>query len=950
VLRSCLSMLRLNPVLRTIVLPVLFSSLFAAAQVVAVIPASPGDAGTDPGQPAASSSPQSQQPGPRQRLAPRADWKLRPPIHVLRLPEAPATAGTSAISGAFATYFGGPIISNVHVVQVLYGTGSYLPGVQATTTPSVASFFADITQSSFFDFLAEYSTVGVTADNGTAGSNQALGHGFFDGQVTISPSAVNNGSTISDDQIQAELLAQVNAGHLPAPVIDAQGNVNTLYMIYFPAGKTILLGKTTSCQNGGFCAYHNSTNGVFGGKNLLYGVMPDTQPPSLCARGCGSGSPLDIVTNVTSHELAEAATDANTGPVNAFAPPLAWFDPINGEIADICEGQEASVTANGTPYIVQQIFSNVQGDCVAGPLQFKMTAGPDVGAGTQFDISMEVQSNAGTSVLTGYTGTVHFTSSDPAAVLPVDYTFIVGDGGRHHFVAKLNTSGSQTITAADTVLKGTDSPVTVGVNQPNVSQFSLASPQFATIGTSVTVVVQALDPSSILQTSYNGKVHFTSSDAGAVLPPDTNLVNGVGTFSVTFNNAAIQNLQVADALTPTIFKSVPVTVTATSANPTTTTLSVNTNPSTFGQSVLLTMKVTGNGVDTNFGTMTMTVDGFPFVSGGFANPTVEFLSASGGTHTVYANYQGDGVRGNSASAPLTITVNPAASTIVLSTAASSAPFGTPVELNTQFTPEAFPRGSVTFFDGANPLAIIPANQTSSSGFTISSLPVGSHSITATFSGSPDLLPSSSAPITQVITQGLTPDYTLSSNTNFGTVSAGQTAIFTITTQAINGFTGDVRFSCGTLPALTTCTFTPVQAVVGNGASSMITTLSVKTTGPHASLQPTGLPVPGADRQGNALAWGGGAFVFAVVLLVGIGPGKRRRVPGLALLALVLALTVISCGGSGTPHSSPTPTPTPTPATPLGTSSITVSAVGISTSGSKPANPNQQLHISLTVLQ
>ncbi|HWZ42201.1 MAG TPA: Ig-like domain-containing protein [Candidatus Saccharimonadales bacterium] len=876
---------------------------------------------------------------------------MRAPVHVLHSPEAPVAAGAVAFPGVLVSYFGGPIISNIHVVQVLYGAGSYLPGVQSTTTPSVASFFADITQSPFFDFLAEYSTVGVTAIDGTAGANQALGHGFFDGQVTIAPSAANNGASISDDQIQAELLAQVNAGHLPAPVMDAQGNVNTLYMIYFPAGKTILQGNTSSCQNGGFCAYHNSTNALFSGKNLLYGVMPDTQPPSLCARGCGSGSPLDIVTNVTSHELAEAVTDANVGPVNTFAAPLAWLDPINGEIGDICVGREASVTANGTLYIVQQIFSNVQGDCVAGPLQFRMVAVPDVGAGTQFDISMVVVSNAGTSVLTGYAGTVHFTSSDPAAVLPVDYTFTVGDSGLHHFVATLNTSGLQTITAADTVLKGTDSPVTVGVNQPNVSQFSLASPQFAAIGASVTVVVQALDPSSVPQASFNGKVHFTSSDTGAILPPDTSLVNGVGTFSVTFNNAAIQNLQVADALTRTIVKSVPVTVTAAGANPTTTTLSVNINPSIFGQQLLLTTAITGNGVATSGGILTLTVDGFPFVEGGIFDTSVQSLSAPGGTHTVYANYQGDGVRGNSASAPLTIVVNPAASTTVLTTSASSASFGAPVTLTTQTIPAASNRGSVAFFDGANPFAIVPASQAAFPfGFTIGSLPPGSHSITAAFSGSPDLLASTSAPITQVITPGLTPNYSLSSTTNVGTVAVGQKAIFTITAQAINGFTGDVRFSCGALPALTTCTFTPELAAVGNGVFSATTMLSVKTTGPHASLQPTGLPIPGAGRRVNVLAWGGGLFVFAAVLLVGAGQGKHRRTLGLTLAALVLALAVISCGGHGTQQSGPSPTPTPPPATPAGTSSITVSAAGIATSGSKPANPNQQLHISITVLQ
>src|SRR5712671_4882490 len=109
-----------------------------------------------------------------------------PPIHVLKLhePGVSVLAPTLAVAGAFPLYFGGPIISNVHLVQVLYGVGSYIPGVQATTTPSVASFFTDITQSSYFDMLAEYSTVGVMTADGTPGTNQTVGHGFFDGQFT----------------------------------------------------------------------------------------------------------------------------------------------------------------------------------------------------------------------------------------------------------------------------------------------------------------------------------------------------------------------------------------------------------------------------------------------------------------------------------------------------------------------------------------------------------------------------------------------------------------------------------------------------------------------------------------------------------------------------------------------------------------------------------------------
>ena len=47
--------------------------------------------------------------------------------------------------------------------MVLYGAGSYLPNIAGTATPTMANFFTDITQSTLFDMLSEYSTAGVTA-------------------------------------------------------------------------------------------------------------------------------------------------------------------------------------------------------------------------------------------------------------------------------------------------------------------------------------------------------------------------------------------------------------------------------------------------------------------------------------------------------------------------------------------------------------------------------------------------------------------------------------------------------------------------------------------------------------------------------------------------------------------------------------------------------------------
>ena len=77
---------------------------------------------------------------------------------------------------------------------------------------------------------------------------------------------------------------------------------------------------------------------------------------------------------------------------------------------------------------------------------------------------------------TGYSGTIHFTSSDGQAILPADYTFIPGDGGVHTFSARLKTAGSQSLTATDTVTSSIAGTQTITV------QAAPASIRFAVIG------------------------------------------------------------------------------------------------------------------------------------------------------------------------------------------------------------------------------------------------------------------------------------------------------------------------------------------------------------------------------------------------------------------------------------------------------------------------------------
>jgi hypothetical protein len=57
-------------------------------------------------------------------------------------------------------------------------------------------------------------------------------------------------------------------------------------------------------------------------------------------------------------------------------------------------------------------------------------------------------------------------------------------------------------------------------------------------------------------------VHFTSSDSGAVLPPDSKLTNGSGTFPVTLTNAGFQTITATDTASNSIHGSLSLTAVA----------------------------------------------------------------------------------------------------------------------------------------------------------------------------------------------------------------------------------------------------------------------------------------------------------------------------------------------------------------------------------------------------
>jgi hypothetical protein len=208
--------------------------------------------------------------------------------------------------------------------------------------------------------------------------------------------------------------------------------------------------------------------------------------------------------------------------------------------------------------------------------------------------------------------------------------------------------------------------------------------------------------------------------------------------------------------------------------PTSTTLTPSVTSFTHGTAVTMSGSVTGTSTPTGDVALVTTStepnnqgEDFFTLSKGTYSQSVNFLP--GGSYNIYGYYSGDGVNGPSSSTPVAITVTPESSSTVLSvynslnypptslSSGGTVQYGAPTILNAVPGPTTasnlttYPTGSVIFLDGSSAIntAVVTAN-----GYAQYNGPfaVGSHSITAKYSGDGSYGPSTSSSATFTVTQ------------------------------------------------------------------------------------------------------------------------------------------------------------------------------------------------------
>lgn len=307
-----------------------------------------------------------------------------------------------------------------------------------------------------------------------------------------------------------------------------------------------------------------------------------------------------------------------------------------------------------------------------------------------------------------------------------------------------------------------------------------------------------------------------------------------------------------------------------------------------------------------------TVAGGDGSSGGFVSGVALFnAQLPFGPGTLSAAYSGDGNFAPSKSAPVSVEVQAQASLKV--TAPASVQEGQPVAVAFTVT-SSFASGPAiggTIQATANEAGGASQNATltvsnGAAQWNLASLPVGTTTVAATYSGDANYLPSIGISTAQMTVAG--PTFAMTAGNSSMTVSApGGSATTTISTQAIDGFTAAIAFSCTGLPAKSACSFTPLTVAAGGA-----TKLTITTTAASA------LPAPGTG------GWPSAGFAAALFFcLGGLMLGVRQRWVRVGAIA-ALAGALAGCGGSG---SVSPPAQVSIPGTPVGTSTVSVVGTG-----------------------
>ena len=485
----------------------------------------------------------------------------------------------------------------------------------------------------------------------------------------------------------------------------------------------------------------------------------------------------------------------------------------------------------------------------------------------------------------------------------------------------------------------TDGWNNLGVGSHSISGEYSGDSNYGPVSSSpVTVLVQKFSPALTLTISSNtatvgGTVTATATITSSEVTPPTGSVtftldnNAVGMAPLSASSpiyAATQTVTISSGGSHSIGASYsgdanytsatasPVTVSA-GKGATVTTLSASPSILTAGSAETLTASIAAAVATSGSSTFTGTVtfyDGSTALGAPATLANNQAVLAGVGlsttaSHSLTAVYSGDANWLSSTSAALVLSAAGAADTVSLTASSPVALAGAAVTFTATVSGSATtssgnpvgPTGTIAFEDGTTALGqtvLQTVQGQPTATLTTSSLSVGSHQITAHYSGDGNFKAEVSSAVNIAI-EG----YSITPSATSLTLTQGQSGTIAYTVADAAGLSTAVQFACQA-PAntFTTCTFAPTS-VTGDGKA----TLTITTSG------------SGGATTGDLRLFTAEGSALACVLLCCTSFGARfRRNIGLRLFlllpVLLFSIALLGCGGSAAGSHLSTSTPTP----------------------------------------
>jgi len=498
---------------------------------------------------------------------------------------------------------------------------------------------------------------------------------------------------------------------------------------------------------------------------------------------------------------------ASTCSIGASFAPKVTGSPVRGSIT-------VNSVAGSTPPVI-----NLSGQVLSitpTTLALVSSMNPSlVGATVTFTATVSNGGTPLTGTITFLDGTTPLCSSVTVASSAAACSTSTLPLGPHNITASYSGDANNA---------SSDSAVLIQVVKQAPSLVLTVAPNPAVVTASVTLTFTATAPTGTptgAVTFYDGTIALgaaTLSTSGGATYSTVQLSPGTHSLSVQYGGDA-SNASGTSNVVNEVVQQATTGTTLSSSNPT----------ATVGSQVTFTATVVSTNGPAPTGTVQFNDGGTSLgsaVVGSNGTAVLSSASLAPGVHSIVAVYSGDQDDAASSSSPLKETIQQIATATALSSNLNPISAGATLTLTGAVTAVGSSTnggaisGTVTFSEGLVTLGTSPIDGTGHAAFNLSTLPAGSHSIVASYSGNTNYAASTSPTLVEVV-QVTTTTTTLSSGT--ATTLAGQPAVFTITVSSATGVpSGNVTIDDGAT------SIGQVQLNAQGAATFSTTTLAVGT--------------------------------------------------------------------------------------------------------------------------